>query len=219
MHVHIWAAALTLHLVSIQGVQSVMTVCVHVPVCASIYSMPACLFEVEQSFTRSSANQSTGCVLASRKRYTAIQFHWHADVPFPLPPFTYNMWKVSVSSWSNLLNTDIILGVDPLHIQASKSTTHKVLVTASSCFPMWSPQWGKDERKESWPLLSYTSKNASTPPLAFVWPSDLALVFWKVGPYFLYFVFTPVLLRFHLSCSKSPTLLILPFLYFQVTKH
>lgn len=43
----------------------------------------------------------------------------------------------------------ILLCGDPLHSQASKSTPHKVPVTASSCFPMWSTQWPKEEQKES----------------------------------------------------------------------
>lgn len=87
----------------------------------------------------------------------------------------------------------------PLTHCASKSTTHKVLVTASSCFPMWSPQWAKEEQRESWPLLSYTSKTASSPPLAFVWPSDLALVCWMVGPHFFIFCFLP-----QCTCREIP---------------
>lgn len=125
-------------------------------------------------------------LFSEQKKKDALQSsftdpHRHRCSFFLLPHCTLNMWKATVSSWSSLLKTEICLSVDPLHIQAPKSTTHKVLVTASSCFPMWSPQWPKEEQKESWPLLSYTSKSTSTPPFAFVWPSDLALVFWKVG--------------------------------------
>lgn len=47
------------------------------------------------------------------------------DGPFPLPLCTQNTLKVSVSSWRNPLTTEIFPGADPLHIQASKSNTHK----------------------------------------------------------------------------------------------
>lgn len=71
---------------------------------------------------------------------------------FPSHPAVFEMQKKKKSHFPHKVafkKAKILLGADPLHSQASKSTTHKVPVTASSCFPMWSTQWPKEEQKES----------------------------------------------------------------------
>lgn len=91
-----------------------------------------------------------------KERYAAIQFQQPAQ-PQMFPPLPLccvgNAEKMKKNAISLIKSpfkkAKILLGGDPARSRASKSATHKVPVTASSCFPMWPPQRPKEEQKES----------------------------------------------------------------------